>query len=559
MDYYKMFFLLIGGLGIFFYGMHTLSESLQGIAGDLMRKIINVLTTNRLMAVSVGVFVTMLVQSSSITTVMIVGFVNAGLMKLTQALGVIFGANIGTTITGWIITIKIGKYGLPMLGFGALLYIFSKPYRLKLAGKLVFALGAIFFGLQNMSSAFKPLRTNEEFINYLSVFAGDTFISVLACVAMGAILTMIVQSSSAMLAITMALALTNVISFQTGAALVLGENIGTTITAMLASIGTTYTARRAAYGHMFFNVLGVFVMVVIFAPYIQFVEWLIPGDANLINAAGEKPNVAAHIATVHTVFNVSATLLFLPFLPHLARFVSFLVPEPKEGEGQPHQLTNLMNVSAKAPALAMEQVFGETRKMAELVQRSLDDTIDVVLSTDENRKKKDHIHHLEDIADKIQLEITIFLGDLMEARLPPETSTQVFGLVDIVDNLESISDYCSSIAKYKDRLFHENQFFNEETRKELSEFLEEIRDFYREAIQVLVDESEEHLKKCQEKTRDLGHAADAIKDKHLVRIRDGEYPPIMGLAFSDMVVSMRRIKNHTFNVAEAFHVARSDR
>ena len=264
MEVFKIIYTVLGGLGVFFYGMKSMSEALQSVAGDVIKNIIHTLTKNRVSALLVGIVVTMLVQSSSVTTVMVVGFVNAGLMSLVQAIGIVFGANIGTTITGWIISIKIGKYGLLFIGLGIFPMLFGKSNKLRQIGRIMFGIGMIFFGLELMSGAFKPLRTMPEFIDAVAYFSQPNYFSYFACVVVGCILTVIVQSSSAMLGITMALATSGAIEFQTAAALVLGENIGTTITALLASVGGNIEAKRTARAHAIFNVLGVAIIFVIF-------------------------------------------------------------------------------------------------------------------------------------------------------------------------------------------------------------------------------------------------------------------------------------------------------
>ena len=246
METFKIIYTVLGGLGIFFYGMKTMSDALQQAASDVITKVINSLTSNRVLAVTVGVIVTMIVQSSSVTTVMVVGFVNAGLMQLTQAIGVIFGSNIGTTVTGWIISIKVGKYGLLMIGVGIFPALFSKNNKLQNIGRVLFGIGMVFLGLELMSGAFKPLRSNDQFLDMISYFSGQNYGAYFASILTGCLLTVIIQSSSAMLGITIALASSGVISFSTAAALVLGENIGTTITALLASVGTSTNAKRAA-------------------------------------------------------------------------------------------------------------------------------------------------------------------------------------------------------------------------------------------------------------------------------------------------------------------------
>ena len=326
---FKMGYTAIGGLGVFILGMKYLSDSLQALSGDMIRKAISSVTTNRILAVVVGLFVTTFVQSSSITTVMVVGLVNAGLMELTQAIGVILGANIGTTITGWILAVKVGKYGLLLIALGIFPMLFSKNDRISASAKVFVSLGLIFFGLEIMSGAFKPLRSSEGFMNLMLTLDAKTLLSILGCIAIGCVMTMIIQSSSAMLGITIALATTGAIPLYTAVALVMGENIGTTITAQFAAIGGTVPSRRAAMAHSVFNVLGVVIIISFFSVYVQMIEKFVPGDSGFVNAEGTYPYIAAHIAMAHTFFNVTATLVMLPFLNYLAKLVIKMVPDKK--------------------------------------------------------------------------------------------------------------------------------------------------------------------------------------------------------------------------------------
>ena len=268
-------FQVCGGLGIFLLGMKNMSEGMQAVAGDRLRKMIGAITNNRIFASGVGALVTCVIQSSSVTTVMVVGMVNASIMTLTQAIGVILGANIGTTITGWILVVKVGKYGLPLLGISAFFYLFSKKDTIRFFAMFLVGLGMVFFGLQLMKNGFAPIKELPGFEAWFHKFQPDTYLGVWKCVMVGAVLTAIVQSSSATLGITMALALTGAIDFHTAAALILGENIGTTITAFLASLGAFTNAKRAAYAHVIFNVLGVFWITLLFVPYTNLIDRII--------------------------------------------------------------------------------------------------------------------------------------------------------------------------------------------------------------------------------------------------------------------------------------------
>ena len=271
----EILFPVCGGLGIFLLGMKNMSEGMQAVAGEKIRKMIGAVTNNRLLACGVGTSVTAIVQSSSVTTVMVVGMVNAGLMTLIQAIGVILGANIGTTITGWIRVLKVGKYGLPMIGLAAFFFLFSKKERIRFTAMVFVGLGMVFFGLQLMKNGFSPIQDWPQFTEWFEAFQPTDYLGIIKCVLAGAVLTAIVQSSSATLGITMGLAATGTIDYPTAAALVLGENIGTTITALLASIGTSTTARRAAYAHTLFNTAGVLWITLLFFPYTSLVSKVI--------------------------------------------------------------------------------------------------------------------------------------------------------------------------------------------------------------------------------------------------------------------------------------------
>ena len=337
----KMIFSLLGGLGIFLLGMRFMSDGIQKIAGPSLKKCIKMVTNNRVLACIAGVFLTVLVQSSSVTTVMAVGFVNSGIMALNQAIGVILGANIGTTITGWVIALKIGKWGLPILGIAAFTYLFNKKEKIKFISMAIMGVGMVFFGLELMKGGFKPMKELQEFEKAFTYFDASTYFGVLKCALVGCILTVIVQSSSATLGITIALATTGVIPFETAAALVLGENIGTTITAFLASIGASTNAKRAAYFHIFFNLVGVFWITLIFHNYMDFITWFMGRfkDITDINASvievvdGKEvltfPYMTAGIAMVHTIFNVANVVFFLPLTGIAANVLTKLLKTRK--------------------------------------------------------------------------------------------------------------------------------------------------------------------------------------------------------------------------------------
>ncbi len=563
-DWFTLAYTVLGGLGVFLFGMKMLSESLQALAGDFIRKLIGWLTSNRVIAMSVGVLLTVIVQSSTITTVMLVGFINAGLMNLTQAVGVILGANIGTTITGWIIAVKIGKYGLLLIAAGFVPFFFSKQTRRRNIGKVLIALGLLFLGLNFMSGGFAPLSKTGEFQNMLAWFAADNMASVLACVVIGCLLTFIVQSSSAMLAITMSLAAAGQIDYPTAAALVLGENIGTTITMHLAAIGGTIDAKRASYAHILFNVIGVSVMLLIFPYYVEAVSGLVEGAPGVItmlfSTAGEgaiqidDPLVLLKIAAGHSIFNITNNLLFLPLLPLLVKTVIWLKPD--KGRRSKKRLKLAGDLSKISPELALEEAEGELRIMREVTDEALALATRYLRLPQDDTAMFQRIEHLEHVTDNIQMEMTLFLTDIMQLPMTPEQARRGYALIRISDELESVVDYCQNLAKYRSRMFRDGLKLSEDALIDLEDLVKLVKDFSTAANAFVVTRQEAAM--GDEEVRDLitladriGDKADAVRDSHLARVKDGRCDALSALVFSDIVVALRRIKNHTVNLIDA--------
>ncbi len=549
-NWFDTIFKFLGGLGLFFYGMKIFSDTLQAMGGHLIRKVLNSLTANRVLGVFCGAFVTTLVQSSSVVTVMTVGMVNAGVMTLAQAVSIIFGANIGTTITGWIISFKLGKYGLHMIGLGSLGNMFIKSEKLKRIAILLMALGLIFYGLKTMSGAFKPLRTDPTFIGYLTYFQATDLISILATVAMGCILTLIVQSSSAMLGITIALAVAGTISFNTAAALVLGENIGTTITALLASVGTNANAKRAAAAHALFNLTGVLMMVIIFQWYVGFIDYLVPGDPNAMAPDGTKPAIAQHIAMVHTVFNVSASLIFLPFLTFLVKLVTNLIKDDHSTSQSP-ALTLPDNVDNISPVLALELAHRELIKMTDCARDGIEHTQKFVLSKTRDKKARKKVLNIETHLDEMQRDMTLYLSKVMRIPLSINQSRRITSFMSISDDLESVTDYCADLIAHRKRLFDDDHKLSETTEKELSTIFEGIKEMFSIVESEIHNSEAASIQRFDVLITEFKKTADNIKDSHLERVSRGEYNPLSNLIFSDLVVSIRKIAGHIGGINKA--------
>lgn len=562
--WFTLAYTVLGGLGVFLFGMKMLSESLQALASDFIRKLIGWLTNNRIIAMAVGVTLTVIVQSSTVTTVMLVGFINAGLMNLTQAVGVILGANIGTTITGWIIAVKIGKYGLLLIAAGFVPFFFSKKSRRRNTGKVLIALGLIFVGLQIMSGGFTPLSETDDFRSMLAFFAADNIWSVLACVFIGCILTFIVQSSSAMLAITMSLAATGQIDYPTAAALVLGENIGTTITMHLASIGGTIDAKRASWAHIMFNVFGVTVMLLIFPFYVGFVNDLVEGlpgvVSGMFSTGGpdtieiDDPLILMKIAAGHSLFNITNNLLFLPVLPLLVKFVIWFKPD--KGRKSKKRLKVAGNLGAISPELALEEAEGEIRILAGVVNEALDRAKAYVRLTQDDPEIFKRVEHLEHITDNIQMEITIFITEVLQLNMTPQQARRGYTLIRISDEMESVADYCQNLTRYRARMFRDGLKLSPDAVNDLNDLLAQVEQFTKAAMEFVVRRKEaamgdEEVRRLIVLADAIGDESNEVRDAHFERVKDGRCDPIAGMIYSDIIVALRRIKNHTVNIIDA--------
>ena len=548
---FKMGYTAIGGLGVFILGMKYLSDSLQSLSGGLIRKAISSVTTNRILAVFVGLVVTCFVQSSSITTVMVVGLVNASLMTLAQAIGVILGANIGTTITGWILAVKVGKYGLLLIALGIFPMLFSKNDRISASAKVFVALGLIFFGLEIMSGAFKPLRSDEGFMNLMLTLDAKTLLSILGCVAIGCVMTMIIQSSSAMLGITIALATTGAIPLYTAVALVMGENIGTTITAQFAAIGGTVPSRRAAMAHSVFNVLGVVIIISIFSLYVDMIERFVPGDSSFINPDGSYPYIAAHIAMAHTFFNVTATVVMLPFLNPLAKLVTKIIPEKRGAEEG--GLKYIGSPGTIPVAMGIPMIYEELKKMQAKVHKTLRHSGSYA---QRDLKGRDRFYRklkaLEEETDLMQHEITTFTVTLMQAGGASKAqSDRAYSYVRAADELESIADYARSFAGYMNRLDKHELDFSEDAWKDLLNYHQEVVSFFHLVCKAFNNEAYCSTREVYDEATRLNDLADQVRKAHLDRMKAGSCNALPALTFSDMAVALRRVKNHTVNLHEA--------
>lgn len=553
-----MIFEIIAGLGIFLLGMKFMSDGIQTVAGSSLRKLIKIVTDNKYLACIVGVVITVFVQSSSVTTVMAVGFVNSTIMELNQAIGVILGANIGTTITGWILVLKIGKYGGIIIGIATFLYLFTKNEMIKYIAFAIVGIGMVFLGLEMMKNGFKPMQGFPEFIEWFKRFQADSYIGVLKCALVGCVLTVIVQSSSATLGITIALAAVGVIEFHTAAALVLGENIGTTITAYLASLSATTNAKRAAYFHVAFNIIGVIWITAIFPWYIQFIEWLMElihgvSDLDVLEADKDGNMVRAHastgIALVHTIFNVTNVLVFLPFTGIFAKLLQKYVPDKKgTSGGYKTQLDFHMLQSSFA---AIEQSSFELEKMKEKTNEMFLD-LEKFSDKKKNGKFSKRIFEAEAVMDEVQTEVTEFLTEVLCGTLSLEETEEAKKQLLLADEYESVSDYIMQILKYNMKLTDYGLSLSEDQKAELQKLHTKIFAFY-DVVNTDGENHEEYYEKIMEQNKDLTQNIKKLRDRHWDRISVEKMPPLLSTTYKDILTSYRKIKNILVNIYETRH------
>ena len=548
----EIFFAVIGGLGIFLLGMKNMSEGLQTIAGNRLRRLVSIVTTNRFMATGVGCMVTAIVQSSSVTSVMTVGFVNSGLMTLRQAIGVIMGANIGTTFTGWILVLAVGKYGLPLLGLAALFLLFSKQERVQYIAMTLMGVGMVFFGLELMSDGFKPLRSMPEFVQWFHMFNADTYAGVLKCALAGCVLTLVVQSSSATLGITMGLASTGVIEFETAAALVLGENIGTTITAFLASIGTSTNARRVAWAHVLFNSVGVVYITALFPLYLHIILTLIKVDPNtVIETQGtlQYPFVRAGIAAVHTGFNVFNTLVFLPLLPVMAKGLERLIPDKPYHE-TPRLTALKVSSIVESPMVVIEQSRLEVLQMGSIVHSLLDDLRGVITPDDPDEATVRKVFRREETLDTIQREIVEFLTHHLSEQMPTALAAEAHFQMRRADEYESVSDYITTITKLKLRLHKADLPIPDDMLKDVLDLHDSCCAYFDLVYQAHLDRNTGIMAKARPQGEAITHLFRSLRARNLERIATQGLNPQLVTACADVLNAYRKIKDHLVNIAE---------
>ena len=550
----NLVFGLLGGLGLFLYGMKIMSEGLQKVAGDRMRKILAALTTNRLVGTLVGLSVTAIIQSSSATTVMVVGFVNAGLMSLMQGIGVVLGANIGTTITGQMLAFNITQYALPVIGIGVGLKLFANKKGKVYFGEVLLGFGLLFFGLAIMKEAFEPIKGSEEFRNFFLLIGDRHLLGVL----IGLVVTMVVQSSSATMGITMALASSGLLTYEAAVALILGENIGTTITANLAAIGTNIAARRTAMAHFLFNFIGVGYMLIFFPFFLKFISSITPGDADFViqtqqqvaafgGNLGDKPFIARHIANTHTMFNIINTLIFLPLIGVLAKLTTMII-RGSDAEMEFH-LKYIDNRVLNTPPIALGQARAETKRMAQVSLEMLEETLKFLEDGDE--KRIPGLEKKEEVVDLLQKEITDFLVALSQQSIAQETSRDLASMMHMVNDLERVGDHCENLWTLGLKKKSQKITFTDTGMNEIREIGAKTKEFLAFVVSAMERRDITIKEKANFMENGIDDLEETLRNNHINRLNTGECSVHSGLVFLDMLHNFEKIGDHTYNVTKA--------
>lgn len=530
MDTFRLITGILGGLGLFIFGMGLMGEGLQRAAGDRMRKILETLTKLPVMGVLTGALVTGVIQSSSATTVMVVGFVNAGLMSLKQAIGIIMGANIGTTITAQLIAFKLSDYLFLIIALGFALYFFSKKRLWRYAGQVVLGFGILFLGLDVMQAAVAPLKESRTFASLITSFGRYPLLGVLAGMAM----TVIIQSSSATIGMLIAMANQGLVPFDVAIPVLFGDNIGTCITAVLASIGTSLNARRSALAHVLFNVIGT-VIFLTFLPWFKAFVTLISPDAP-----------ARLIANAHTSFNTLNTMIMLPLINHFARFIAWLLPgEDRELRRGPIYLDERM---LESPAVALSLATREIIRMADLAAETLEDAMQGFFEKD--RKRLERAFEQEKVVDQLERAITVYMAKLAQRNLTPGQSKRHTGLLHAVNDIERVGDHSENIAELALVRIDENLPFSEYAIRELREMYDLVSGTFRRAVEALRRNDLEKARAVIASEPRIDAMEKELRKNHLVRLNKGICYPTSGVVFLDIISNLERVGDHANNIAQ---------
>ena len=548
------FLKLIGSLGLFLYGMKIMSEGLQKVAGDRLRSILTAMTTNRVTGVLTGVLITALIQSSSATTVMVVSFVNAGLLTLAESISVIMGANIGTTVTAWIISIfgfkvDMAAFALPLLAI-ALPLIFSGKSNRKSIGEFIFGFSFLFMGLSYLKANAPDLNANPEMLAFVQNYTDMGFFSIILFLLIGTILTMIVQASAATMAITLIMCANGWISLELGAALVLGENIGTTITANLAALTANTQAKRAALAHFVFNVFGVIWVLIVFHPFMDLVNWVVD---TFFQSSNPEVAISYKLSAFHSIFNICNVCILIWAVKLIERTVcAFIHPKEEDEEPRLRFITGGMLSTAELSILQARKeihLFAErTHRMFGMVQDLLHTEKD-----DDFNKLFSRIEKYENISDNMELEIANYLNQVSEGRLSSESKLQIRAMLREVTEIESIGDSCYNLARTINRKRQTNQDFTEKQYEHIHFMMKLTNDAL--AQMIVVVEKPEHqsidINKSFNIENEINNYRNQLKNQNILDVNNKEYDYQMGVYYMDIIAECEKLGDYVVNVVEA--------
>ena len=530
---------LLGGLALFLYGMQMMSTGLEAAAGNRMKSILEKLTSNRIKGVLVGAAITAVIQSSSATTVMVVGFVNSGLMTLKQAVWVIMGANIGTTITGQLIALDIGAIAplFAIAGVGAIMFI--KSEKVHHISSIFAGLGILFMGMDMMGAAMSPLKESEAFISLMTKLDNP-----LLGILVGALFTAVIQSSSASVGILQALASTGMIPLSSAVFVLFGQNIGTCITAVLASIGMKVNAKRTTVIHLLFNIIGtvLFTVICLVTPYVTWIEAMTPGDP------------VAQIANAHTVFNIVTTLLLLPFGTHMANIAVRILPDSKKADDEDLRLKYIRPFESSYAighsAVAVSQVRDEVNRMRDMVAKNISDSFDSLVQYDEKLRKK--VSEREEYIDFLNKGISEYIVSLMASEMNMSDSRKINGYYAIISNLERIGDHAVNLAEYGDDMRKWEIDFSDTVKEELNEMKAQCI----AALDNLKEVTSENVERILSQAVIIEQKTDDMRDKYfkkqMQRLKKGKCKPQSGIVFSEILTDFERMGDHALNIAQQY-------
>lgn len=544
MDNISMLFMFIGGLGMFLYGMHVMAEGLQHFAGGRMQKLMGFLTKNKLMAILAGTLVTAVIQSSSATTVMVVGFVNAGMMNLAQAVGVIMGANVGTTITAWMVSMsEWGSFLNPefyaplLLGIGAFIVLFVKSDRKKQVGEILIGFSVLFIGLSFMSDAIKPYRDAPIFAQAFQVLGKNPFLGILT----GAVVTAIIQSSSASVGILQTLAMNGVVNWKSAVFITLGQNIGTCVTALLSSVSSGRNGKRAAMIHLLFNVCGAIIFGILMYILFAFVpEW------------GMSTMSSVEISIFHTIFNVTCTLLLIPFANMLVSLSGRLVPGKDDDMTEVGAAVRLERRLDKRilnnPSFALATAQKEVAEMGREACLNLEMALESV--TEEGGSKIQQVYVREKEINGMEKILTSFLVEVDNLSLTEEQHEQVKNLFYTVSDIERAGDHAENIAELAENMQRDQVTFSKKGKADLDLISAQTL----QSLQIAVEARETGAIETAESVRVLEQSVDMLegdlREKHIKRLSKGKCEPESGVIFLDIISNLERISDHAVNIAD---------